>query len=121
DCRGPVSSQGYNLIGDATGCSFAATTGDRTGTSAAPIDPLLAPLTQSGGPTTTRAPLAGSPLLDSGNPAAASDATPAAFPTLIPCRTTDQRGLPRPFGSACDIGAYEVTAPIATIGSATGV
>src|SRR5205085_1538207 len=74
DCRGPVSSQGYSLIGDATGCSFAATTGDRTGTSAAPIDPLLAPLTQSGGPTTTRAPLAGSPLLDSGNPAAASDA-----------------------------------------------
>ncbi|WP_432188088.1 choice-of-anchor Q domain-containing protein [Streptomyces sp. Tue6028] len=54
-------------------------------------DPLLAPLGANGGPTDTVALLPGSPALDS-----ASDCPPA-----------DQRGVRRPQGPACDIGAFE--------------
>ncbi|GGW49380.1 right-handed parallel beta-helix repeat-containing protein [Streptomyces xantholiticus] len=55
--------------------------------------PLLGPLTDNGGPTDTAALLPGSPALD-----AARD-----------CPATDQRGVARPQGGACDIGAYEHT------------
>ncbi|WAZ25658.1 CSLREA domain-containing protein [Streptomyces cinnabarinus] len=54
-------------------------------------DPLLGPLADNGGPTDTSALLPGSPALD-----AAAD-----------CPATDQRGITRPQGAACDIGAYE--------------
>ncbi len=54
-------------------------------------------LANNGGPTKTLALPAG----------AAVDAIPAAQ-----CKTgVDQRGLPRPSGSGCDIGAYEVQQP----------
>jgi hypothetical protein len=58
-------------------------------------DPLLAPLSDNGGPTRTHALLAGSPAIDAGgNPLALA---------------TDQRGagFPRVVGAAADIGAYE--------------
>jgi hypothetical protein len=57
------------------------------------VDPDLAPLGNYGGPTPTMAILPGSPAVDA--------ADPTAFPA------TDQRGRPRPFGPAPDIGAFE--------------
>jgi len=48
----------------------------------------------NGGPTKTMALSASSPALDAGD-----DAT---------CEATDQRGVSRPQGSHCDIGAFEL-------------
>jgi len=56
-------------------------------------DPLLAGLADNGGPTFTRALQAGSPAIDAGDAAT--------------CQATDQRGVTRPQGPGCDIGAYE--------------
>lgn len=56
-------------------------------------DPLLGALADNGGPTQTRALNVGSPAIDAGNNAA--------------CPTADQRGIIRPQGGGCDIGAYE--------------
>jgi CSLREA domain-containing protein len=97
DCEGDITSQGYNLLGNDTGCSFTATTGDKIGTGAAPINPMLGPLADNGGPTATHALLTGSPALDAGNPA-----TPGSGGTA--CAAADQRGAPR----NCDMGAYEL-------------
>ena len=49
---GALNSQGHNLIGDGTGGSGYTST-DLVGTSARPIDPLLGPLQDNGGPTFT--------------------------------------------------------------------
>jgi predicted outer membrane repeat protein len=56
-------------------------------------DPMLDPLglQDNGGPTETIALLSGSPAIDAGSG----------------CPATDQRGIVRPQGSHCDIGAYE--------------
>jgi hypothetical protein len=95
-------SLGYNFSDDDT-CLFTAPT-DRQGAG----DPLLGPLASNGGPTQTRLPQPGSPLLD---------AIPAA--ACAPDVTTDQRGVIRPQGGSCDIGAVEVEvvtpAPVAPI------
>ncbi len=56
-------------------------------------DPQLGPLADNGGPNRTMALPAGSPAEDAANPAT--------------CPATDQRGISRPQGSGCDIGAYE--------------
>ncbi|MBL1127171.1 MAG: hypothetical protein HND44_01485 [Chloroflexi bacterium] len=56
-------------------------------------DALLGPLQNNGGNTFTHALLSGSPAVDAANGAH--------------CLGTDQRGTARPFGPACDIGAYE--------------
>jgi len=61
-------------------------------------DPGLAPLADNGGPTGTQALLPGSPLID-------------AVPAGAECPDTDQRGIVRPQGPACDAGAYEVEVP----------
>jgi|GEM_PF-1554402 len=92
DVRGAVSSQGHNLIGDTTESSGWLTS-DLTGNANAPLNPLLGPLQNNGGPTQTMALLSGSPAIDAG--------------VIIPGLTTDQRGFPRPQGAAPDIGAYE--------------
>jgi CSLREA domain-containing protein len=55
-------------------------------------DPLLGPLQDNGGPSLTRAPLTGSPLIDSAGT----------------CTGLDQRGIVRPQGVECDRGAVEV-------------
>ncbi len=57
-------------------------------------DPLLGALADNGGPTLTLALQSGSPAINAG--------------TTSGCPSTDQRGLPRPQGSSCDIGAVEV-------------
>jgi hypothetical protein len=56
-------------------------------------DPMVGPLAENGGPTLTHALLTGSPAIDAGDDAV--------------CPATDQRGVSRPQGVACDIGAYE--------------
>jgi hypothetical protein len=60
-------------------------------------NPLLGPLQNNGGPTQTHALLAGSPAID-------------AVTSGCPPPPTDQRGVLRPQGAACDIGAYELGA-----------
>ncbi len=66
DVDGPVISLHDNFIGVgdySDGWSTAGQDMDHVGTSDAPLDPLLGPLQDNGGPTLTRAPLPGSPLL----------------------------------------------------------
>ena len=109
DCSGvpgQALSSGYNLVGDAGGCNWLATIGDQVGDSTNPIDALLAPMADHGGPTLTCALLPGSPAIDAGNPATPSSGGNA-------CEASDQRGMPRgEHGAACDIGAFETVSPI---------
>jgi hypothetical protein len=92
---GGIASSGYNLVGDGTGGTITPATGDQIGTFESPIDPLLGPLADNGGPTKTCALLAGSPAINAGDPDA-----PAV----------DQRNYDRQ--DAPDIGAFESGATI---------
>jgi hypothetical protein len=67
DVNGVVGSLGYNLIGEGDGSGGWAST-DHVGDSSAPLDPLLGPLQDNGGPTPTHALLAGSPAINRGDP-----------------------------------------------------
>ncbi len=94
DVAGNFISEGYNLIQIASDITL-----QRSDLSGNPnIDPKLQ---QNGGPTQTHALLRGSPAIDA-IPLAACHITVNGI--II---TTDQRGIKRPQGSACDIGAYE--------------
>jgi hypothetical protein len=95
DVSGTLTSQGHNLIGDGTGGAGFTDT-DLVGTADAPIDPLLGPLQDNGGPTQTMALLPGSPARGAGDPTDAPE--------------WDQRGpgFPRVVDGAMDIGAYQV-------------
>lgn len=98
DCSGAVSTQGYNLITNITGCNLSGdTTGNLTG-----VDPLLGPLQNNGGSTRTHALLGGSPAIDAANPNGCRDQDDDLL-------NTDQRGFDRPGSGStlCDIGAYE--------------
>src|SRR5581483_10018875 len=53
----------------------------------------------NGGPTLTFALLPDSPAIDSGD--------------SFVCPLTDQRGIPRPQGGSCDVGAFELEAKLA--------
>jgi len=86
---GTLTSNGHNLS-DGTDCNLSGN-GDRPG-----VDAKLGALGDHGGGTDTMAPLAGSPAIDAG----------------AGCPPIDQRGLSRPRGSACEIGAYEVAPPV---------
>jgi len=99
DVVGAVNSKGYNLIGNNSGGSgFVAT--DLQGTALNPLNPLLGPLQNNGGPTETMALLPGSLAIGDGSVALAVDANGKPF-------TTDQRGSPRIFNGTVDIGAFE--------------
>jgi hypothetical protein len=81
-----LTDGGHNLAFPAsTGCPASFASGD----------PMLGPLAGNGGPTATMALLEGS---------AAIDQVPSVG---AGCEATDQRGISRPQGAACDIGAYE--------------
>jgi hypothetical protein len=95
DVGGPLTSQGFNLIGNNSGSMITPTTGDQIGTLGSPIDPLLGQLADNGGPTKTQALLLGSPAINAAGPSA-------------PAR--DQRGYVRQ--NAPDIGAFEFGATI---------
>ena len=86
---GTLTSLGHNLD-SANTCNFGAA-GDLTG-----VNPILGVLASNGGPTKTMRLNAGSPAIDHG-----SNTT---------CASKDQRGVARPQGPTCDIGAYEVHA-----------
>jgi hypothetical protein len=86
-----VVSLGHNLVGNADDSSGWIAS-DLTGTSTNPLNPLLAPLGNYGGPTPTMALLPGSPAIGQG----ASGAGMPAF---------DQRGEPR--AGHIDIGAFQ--------------
>ena len=94
---GTVSSLGYNLVGTTSNATFDAT-GDQTAVTVAGLDILAL---NDPGTTETHALLEDSPALDAIPPASCTDHTGATL-------STDQRGVTRPQGSACDIGAYEM-------------
>jgi CSLREA domain-containing protein len=87
--QGTLSSGGHNLD-SGTSCGFSGP-GDKTNAS-----PQLGPLAANGGPTQTKALQDGSPAIDSADN----------------CPATDQRGVGRPFGPVCDIGAFEGGSPL---------
>lgn len=92
----PKSATGArNLIGSLDGCAAYAAT-----VAVVNPNPLLGALADNGGPTRTHALLAGSPAIDAGG---------------APCPTADQRGVARPQGAACDIGAFEYVRPRITV------
>jgi hypothetical protein len=91
NCGGlPVTSLGYNLDTDSS--CLMGSPGDLAGMGA-----NLGPLADNGGTTFTHALLPGSPALEAGE-----DAT---------CEPADQRGVIRPQGLHCDMGAYEAETP----------
>jgi hypothetical protein len=100
----PASSYSYSTD---TSCSLPAGQGNTQNGA----DTNLGALAHNGGPTDTRLLTAGSALRDV-VPADECDAV-AVLPTPV---TTDQRGMARPQGAACDIGAVERAAgpPTAT-------
>lgn len=93
--QGLILSLGNNVIGtNGSNSGFVnGVKGDQVGTNAAPLDPKLGPLANNGGSTRTHLPLVGSPAIDKGGTV---------------CPSADQRGVSRPQGAACDVGAVEV-------------
>lgn len=89
NCSGTLTNGGNSLDSDGT-CGIGPAT-----------DPKLDPagLKDNGGPTQTIAPQDGSPAVDAGN-----DTVCAAAPV----NGVDQRGVTRPQGAHCDIGAVEM-------------
>ncbi len=105
DCFGAITSQGNNLIGTTGGCTYTPGPGDLTG-----VNPNLGPLADNGSFTRTHALLAGSPAIDH---------------SVAPCPSAlDQRGVFRPQGDGCDIGATEkenpLSASVGLVDPATG-
>jgi hypothetical protein len=99
DCAAeePPGSGGFNIDGDGTcGLDHPSDLPD--------TDPTLGALTGNGGTTETQALLAGSPAIDQ---IPVDQCTQGeGFPL-----DTDQRGVTRPQGAACDIGAFELVPP----------
>lgn len=87
----PFRSLGDNLIGDGNAVANFGAQGDRVRIK----DAGLGPLADNGGQTLTHALVDGSPALD-------------AVTGRCPPPVTDQRGVLRKQGSACDIGAFEL-------------
>jgi CSLREA domain-containing protein len=95
----------FSLVGVDIGATIIDNGGNLIGTTAAPVDPLLAPLADNGGPTLTHALLPGSPAINRG------DLTAVAGVGDVP--EFDQRGAPfgRVFWVRIDIGSFEYQAP----------
>jgi hypothetical protein len=88
DCSGTFPSADYNVIQIAAGCTFSGTTTHNQ----ANTDPVVAALEDIGS-TLGHPLLSDGPAVDQGN-----DAT---------CAADDQRGIDRPVGAHCDVGALE--------------
>jgi hypothetical protein len=97
DAGGSFTSLGHNVVGVATGGFIDGVNGDQVGTASSPLDGRLLELGDYGGRTATHFPQWGSPAID----AADADA----------CPPTDQRGIERPAGAGCDVGAVEFGVP----------
>ena len=85
-----ITSHGHNIENPANQCDFDHPT-DQVNVRA----PMLGPLQNNGGPTETHALLPGSVAID-------------WIPDSLCAVDTDQRGEPRPGGTMCDVGAFEV-------------
>ena len=96
NCAGTIESLGNNLE-DRDECGFHAA-GDKVG-----LDPQLGALGANPAALPLQAPAQSSPAVDAGSA----------------CASDDARGVARPQGSACDIGAYELALPRASNASAT--
>jgi hypothetical protein len=94
NCSGSAAftDGGYN-VDSGTSCGFLTANHSKDN-----ANPNLGPLAANGGPTRTMALPSGGPALNA-VPSAASGCA----------GSTDQRGIPRPQGAGCDIGAYERT------------
>jgi hypothetical protein len=88
---GTITSLGYNLDSGPTCAAFLNQATDLTNT-----DPMLGPLTAEGD-TFVHPLMAGSPAIDTGS-CTDTNGDPILF---------DQRGISRPQGATCHIGAYE--------------
>jgi CSLREA domain-containing protein len=88
---GAFFTAGHNLSSDGSCPSTGG--GDLPNT-----DPMLGPLGDNGGTTMTHALPALSPAIDAGDD--------------LGCADTDQRGIDRPQGAHCDIGAFELEVPV---------
>lgn len=97
-----VKSDGYNAqdLNDSA-CQMTKPTDQKA------VNPQIGLLQNNGGPTDTLLPAAGSPLVGRGDP--------------IVCSADDQRGVPRPLGGRCDIGAVERTSPAAGAPTPTAI
>jgi hypothetical protein len=105
DCKGEIISEGYNIIGNrgkwngsGYACTVDQTNGDILGDYDHPIIPSdlqLGALSDQGDNAWVVPLQYGSQAIDAGNP----------IPST--CPVSDQRGLIRPQGIRCDIGAYE--------------
>ena len=100
NCAGTPRSAGHNLD-SRDQCNF------HSGGDQVNIDPFLGPLSDNGGPVATMALKPGSRAIDAG--------------TNSGCPTTDARGVIRPAGVTCDIGAFEVATPAATTLAASAI
>jgi predicted outer membrane repeat protein len=85
---GNVFDNGYNIVQDGTCLTEASSLG---------VNPKLEPLADNGGPTETHALMEDSPAID-------------MIPANACVVATDQRGMHRPQGMACDTGAFEADA-----------
>ena len=92
DDGGVITSNGYNIESPGDTCGFDQPTDQVDVT----VDDLkLGPLQDNGGPTMTHALLPGSVAID-------------VIPADMCEVDEDQRGEPRPGGTMCDVGAFEL-------------
>jgi hypothetical protein len=91
DCSGALTTSSYNLIQNNTGGCTGTTGTDHIG-----VDPKIDPLADNGGGLQTHALRSDSPAINAG----------------VGCPSTDERGVARPQGVACDIGAFEFVPPV---------
>jgi hypothetical protein len=100
-----VNDNGYNAedssADPSADCSFSSTAHDLLVSAATDLD--LVSLGDNGGPTQTMALSPASPAIDEGGSSANG------------CLSVDQRGVSRPQGAACDIGAFELQLPVASL------
>ncbi len=105
-------SMGYNFIGSGNAAGRFLETGDKSGT-----NPMLAPLAVTGGMVATHRPIAGSPVIDAGDPAAVagdggvpvSDQRGGTFTRVF---DSDMDGTPR-----IEIGSYELQPTVLIVDS----
>jgi CSLREA domain-containing protein len=95
---GKLVSEGHNLESSSSNECQLSAPGDKVG-----VNPMLETAANNGGPVPTSLLLPESPAIDAGDEAG--------------CPSTDARGVLRPAGAACDIGAFEIATPAAVTGT----
>lgn len=110
DCHGTLTSNGYNIIQNVSGCEMTPAAGDQF------TDPKLTAFSNWGGLVAAYRPSAESPAIDHGS----TDTTGAGA-----CTAKDYRGIRRIADGdkdgvgRCDVGAMEVGAALLVAGSTT--